>query len=108
VSTESAEPRLHSHLTDGLPSEHPLAHARVHCDRCETVVHVQTNSCMRTWVESGRGNHCVRCFVVIAGGIAPDESRLAGVDCLSRQFALDLPIAEDPTTLPRSSRSDAA
>ena len=92
-STTPAEPRLHSHVTDRLPAEHPLAHTRVYCDRCETLLHMQTNSCLRTWIESGRGNHCVRCFVVVAGGLATDEARLAGVDCLSRDFGLDGPAA---------------
>lgn len=90
-ATSSAEPRMHSHVTDRLPAEHPLAYTRVYCDRCETLLHMQTNSCMRTWIESGRGNHCVRCFIVAAGGVAPDETRLAGVDCLSPNFALDAP-----------------
>jgi hypothetical protein len=43
---------------------------------------------MRTWIETGRGNYCMRCFVVAAGGLAPDEMRLGGVDCLPRSFAL--------------------
>lgn len=92
-STVSAEPRLHSHVTDALPADHPLAYTRVYCDRCETLLHIQTNSCMRTWIESGRGNHCVRCFIGVAGGLAPDETRLAGVDCLSRSFAVN-PVAQ--------------
>jgi hypothetical protein len=89
TTTAPAEPRLHSHVTDALPTDHPLAHARVYCGRCNALLHLQTNSCMRTWVESGRGNHCVRCFIVVAGGLARDETRLAGVDCLSPDFALD-------------------
>jgi hypothetical protein len=88
------ETRVHSHVTDGLPAEHPRSHTRVYCDRCEMLLHMQTNSCMRTWIESGRGNHCVRCFIVVAGGLAPDETRLAGVDCLSRKFALDVSVAQ--------------
>jgi hypothetical protein len=87
-STALAEPLLRSHVTDALPAEHPLAHTRVYCDRCKTLLHMQTNSCMRTWIESGRGNHCVRCFIVVAGGLAADDTRLAGADCLSRSFAL--------------------
>ena len=90
-ATAPAEPRMHSHVTDGLPAEHPLAHARVYCDRCQTLLHMQTNSCMRTWIESGRGNHCVRCFLVVGGGLAHNEMRLPGVDCLSRDFALAAP-----------------
>jgi hypothetical protein len=88
VSVGAEEPRLHSHVTDRLPTGHPLAFTRVYCDRCETLLHMQTNSCMRTWIESGRGNYCVRCFVVVAGGLSPDDTRLSGVDCLGRAFAL--------------------
>lgn len=84
-----AEPRLHTHVTDRLPDEHPLARTRVHCDRCEALLHLQTNSCMRTWVESGRGNHCVRCFLLVAGGLAPNDTGLAGIDCLPRGFGLE-------------------
>ena len=84
------EPRIHSHVTDRLPEDHPLADTRVYCDRCETLLHLQTNSCMRTWIESGCGNYCMRCFVVAAGGLAADETRLGGVDCLPRSFALDV------------------
>jgi hypothetical protein len=87
TTTALAEPRLHSRVIDAPPTDHPLAHARVYCDRCNALVHLQTNSCMRTWIESGRGNHC--CFIVVAGGLARDETRLAGVDCLSPDFALD-------------------
>jgi hypothetical protein len=66
----------------------------VYCDRCETLLHLQMNSCMRTWIESGCGNYCMRCFVVAAGGLAPDEARLGGVDCLPRSFALDVAPSE--------------
>jgi hypothetical protein len=82
------EPLLHSHVTDALPEGHPLAHERVRCDRCETLLHIQSNSCARTWVECGRGNFCLHCFVLVAGGLSPDESRLAGADCLPRPFGL--------------------
>ena len=84
-----SEPRVHSHITDCLPANHPLARQRVYCDRCDTLLHMLTNSCMRTWIESGRGNYCMRCFIVVAGGLAPAETRLAGVDCLSRSFGFE-------------------
>jgi len=90
------EPLLHSHVADALPRDHPLARERVYCDRCNALLHMQTNSCMRTWIESGRGNHCVRCFIVVAGGLAPDETRLGGVDCLPAAFALDAAIHVAP------------
>ena len=44
---------------------------------------------MRTWVETGNGNFCLRCFVQAAGGAIPDQpSQLAGVDCLPTSFGL--------------------
>ena len=83
------EPRIHSHVADGLPEGHPLARARVRCARCEALVHLPSNSCMRTWVETGRGNFCLRCFVLAAGGMTPDHrSELAGVDCLPPSFGI--------------------
>ena len=85
----TGEPLIHSHVTDILPGNHPFADRRVYCTRCDALLHMQTNRCMRTWIESGRGNYCLRCFVVVAGGLAPDETRLAGVDCLAPTFGLD-------------------
>jgi hypothetical protein len=83
------EPLLHSHVADRLPDDHPLARSRVRCDRCESLLHLPSNSCMRTWVETGHGNFCVRCFVLAAGGLVPDDpSRLGGVDCLPPSFGL--------------------
>ena len=83
------EPRIHSHVTDCLPERHPLARTRVRCDRCDSLVHLQSNSCMRTWVETGRGNFCLRCFVLAAGGTTPEHrSGLAGVDCLTPSFGI--------------------
>lgn len=83
------EPHIHSHVTDCLPARHPLARTRVRCDRCDALVHLQSNSCMRTWVETGRGNFCLRCFVIVAGGTSPDDPfDLAGVDCLPPAFGI--------------------
>jgi hypothetical protein len=88
-ATWRREPRIHSHVTDRLPDRHPLARCRVHCDRCESLLHLQSNSCMRTWIETGRGNFCLRCFVHAAGGATPDSrSELAGIDCLTPAFGL--------------------
>jgi len=95
VALARAEPLVHSHVTDGLPPAHPLARTRVYCDRCGALLHMQTNSCMRTWMETGLGNFCVRCFIVAAGGLAPDETRLAGVDCLTPGWSPD-PMAGEP------------
>jgi hypothetical protein len=88
TSAAPAEPRLHSHVGDGLAADHPLAQMRIYCDRCDSLLHLQTNSCRRTWIESGRGNFCVRCFIVVAGGLAPDDARLGGVDRLPTSFGM--------------------
>jgi hypothetical protein len=72
-----------------LPKRHSLARKRVRCDRCDSLVHLPSNSCLRTWVESGRGNFCLRCFVFAVGGAKPDpRSEMAGVDCLAQSFGI--------------------
>ena len=88
-SAVRTEPLLHSHVVDRLPNRHPLARTRVRCNRCESLLHLPSNSCMRTWVETGHGNFCVRCFVLAAGGlVSADPSHLGGVDCLPPSFGL--------------------
>jgi hypothetical protein len=89
-----SEPRLHSRVIGPLPDDHLLATRRVSCERCETILHKQNNSCVRTWVESGQGNYCLYCFVVAAGELAPDYStRLAGGGWLPRSFGLELAVS---------------
>lgn len=61
------EPKIHSHITDRLPEGHPLAYERVVCKRCGGSVHMSNNECMQTWVETGVGGYCLRCFEVYAG-----------------------------------------
>lgn len=57
------EPKIHSHIEDELPEDHPLAYESVWCDGdCGRLVHAGNNECMRTWVETGRGNLCLWCF----------------------------------------------
>ena len=88
-ATRMREPRIHSHVTGRLPDTHPLARSRVSCKRCESIVHLASNSCMLTWIETGRGNFCLPCFAVIAGGAPPDKrSQLAGLDCLPTTLGL--------------------
>jgi hypothetical protein len=88
-ATRVREPRIHSHVTDRLPESHPLARLRVSCERCESLVHLASNTCVRTWIETGRGNFCLPCFSVVAGGATRDDrSQLAGLDRLSPSFAL--------------------
>lgn len=59
------EPKIHSHITDVLPEEHPRAHDKIMCDAdgCDEVLHYYWNECMTTWVETGKGNFCLRHFV---------------------------------------------
>jgi hypothetical protein len=83
------EPQLHSHITDALPPGHPLAGRRVYCDHCQVLLHLQDDKCVRTWVESGRGNFCLRCFISVAGGLADHSTRVSGADRLARDFALE-------------------
>lgn len=92
------EPRLHSHVIDRLPEDHPLATRLVSCERCEAILHLRSNRCVRTWVESGRGNYCLYCFVVAVGALARNHAdRLASGDCLPRSFGLELGIENHAT-----------
>ena len=59
------EPEIHSHITDLLPDEHPLAYKSVHCEICMDMLHAANNECMSTWVETGVGNFCLLCFIKI-------------------------------------------
>lgn len=56
------EPQIHSHITDLLPDEHPLAFHGVYCKVCGMMLHASNNECMATWVESGSGNYCLAHF----------------------------------------------
>lgn len=56
------EPLIHSHITDCLPDDHPLAHTMVKCKKCRGLVHANNNECMETWVEYVDGNFCLGCF----------------------------------------------
>ena len=58
------EPLIHSHITDALPDNHPLAFKTVGCVKCDAMVHAGNNECMQTWVESGAGAFCIGCFAV--------------------------------------------
>ena len=58
------EPIIHSHITDCLPDEHPLAHEDVCCDSCHNSVHAGNNECMQTWFEMKDGNFCTSCFKI--------------------------------------------
>jgi hypothetical protein len=86
-----SEPRLHSRVTGRLPDDHLPATRRVSCERCETILHKQNNSCVRTWLETGNGNYCLYCFVVAVGELAPDyATRLGGGGWLRQSFGLEM------------------
>ena len=57
-----SEPKIHSHIEDVLPGDHPLAYEVVCCESCKVMVHAFNNECMQTWIETGNGNFCVPCF----------------------------------------------
>ncbi len=60
------EPIIHSHITDVLPEDHPLAYKKVYCDtKCGHLVHAGNNECMRTWIETEFGNYCTTCFCLL-------------------------------------------
>lgn len=65
LNPDVREPVLHSHLTDCLPNDHPLAWSVVSCDAegCRAALHMSNNECMQAWVETGKGNYCFPCFV---------------------------------------------
>jgi hypothetical protein len=58
------EPVIHSHITDVLPDNHLQAFQNVCCGNCGVLVHAFNNECMQTWVETGRGAFCLRCFAM--------------------------------------------
>ena len=60
--SEEQEPLIHSHITDCLPEEHPLADESVYCKECNIMCHAFNNECLTTWVESKWGNYCMECF----------------------------------------------
>lgn len=70
------EPRIHSHITDVLPDDHPLAHEQVECGKCGVLVHAFNNECMQTWVETGCGPFCLRCFAATRGEVLDDGDGL--------------------------------
>lgn len=58
----NTEPIIHSHITDLLDDNHPLADKHVYCQKCRELVHAINNECMQTWFETEYGNYCTSCF----------------------------------------------
>jgi hypothetical protein len=69
------EPRIHSHITDSLDPDHPLANDNVVCAVCGVMVHHCINECMQTWVEAGTGEYCIKCFAALTDAEALDDAR---------------------------------
>lgn len=59
------EPLIHSDIEAELPAVHPLAHDTINCATCGNMLHHCINENMRTWVETGKGNYCLRCFAAL-------------------------------------------
>jgi len=56
------EPKIHSHITDGLSENDNNAYKCVYCNICSEMLHCSNNECMQTWIETGEGNFCFKCF----------------------------------------------
>lgn len=64
MNANRVDPVVHSHISKSLPSGHRLAHQNVICAKCHKAVHSSQNECVSTWVETGRGDYCLWCFVM--------------------------------------------
>lgn len=65
------EPVIWSHITDGLPEDHPLAYETLYCVTCREMLHAGNNECMQTWVETGKGPYCIEDFVEAIKDVQP-------------------------------------
>lgn len=76
------EPKIHSHIEDSVPTDHPLFAKSVHCVDCEKMLQAgdeeEYSECCTTWIETGCGNFCVLCF-----------SQRTDTDCLSHKYAVE-------------------
>ena len=53
---------IHTHISDALPKDHPLANSNVKCNECGASLHAAHNECMQTWYETDIGNFCTLCY----------------------------------------------
>ena len=63
------EPEIHSNITDVLDPKNTFAHKDVACKICTKLVHSGINECMTTWIETGNGNYCFKCFSIERLGV---------------------------------------
>ena len=59
---EGVEPVFHSVIGYFLPEGHELEFEVIFCDRCAEMVKLDTNECIKSWIESEVGNHCTECL----------------------------------------------
>jgi len=61
---------------------HPLAYEQVNCKRCGELLHAANNECMQTWVETGKGDYRLICFIGVVDSIQVIEDGwgLTGTD----------------------------
>lgn len=67
------EPKIWGFVNDFLPNDHKLAWECLHCSKCSCLIHAGYNEVMSTWIETGKGNYCIKCFIIIGGQIASGE-----------------------------------
>lgn len=79
------EPRIHSHIGDGLPEGHPKAYEHFGCENCEDLVHANNNECMQTWIETGKGDFCMQCWADLLGG----SEDLGRFSCLDDEWGIN-------------------
>jgi hypothetical protein len=73
MSEPRRDPIMHTHVSDKLDDTHPLAFHSIECRRCHETLHAFNNECMQTWVETGKGNYCIFCFVAQTGASVDEE-----------------------------------
>lgn len=65
IITIRPEPKIHSDINEcgSLTSEHPLFDTTIYCIKCCLQVYDSYHhECDATWVETGKGNFCLKCF----------------------------------------------
>jgi hypothetical protein len=90
------EPKIHSDISNSntimnecspLPDNHPLVSEKIYCKTC--VIQVYDGTCREndtTWVETGNGNYCLKCFYECALERNLSDSSKKQIDA----FGLDL------------------
>lgn len=90
------EPKIHSDISNSddysretipLPGEHPLFNEKIYCKTCVLQVYDGTyHDNDATWVETGAGNYCLKCFYEYVNEKNVED---CGQKCVNN-FGLDL------------------